>query len=134
MRLQRVGNRKVGEKTYYKHIITLPDEVVVKLGWRPGVELSIETRGERVVLRSMGSEKRQRPSPSNDGTGYPEFAEKIRRELSRRKDGLTWSQIRDGLQLPQRVPNNAWVRRMERDIGLVRVKTAKGTMWRLERS
>lgn len=30
-----------------------------------------------------------------------------------------------------KVPNNLWVRRMERGIGLLRVKSPTGTRWRL---
>ena len=132
MRLQRVGTRRVGDKNYYKYVVTLPEEVLRSLGWKPGIDLSIKVRGHEVVLASMGSRKATRKVSQTGGSGYPEFCETIRRELATHKAGLTWSQIRDDLQLPQKVPNNGWVRQMEKDIGLLRVKTAGGTIWRLK--
>jgi len=40
--------------------------------------------------------------------------------------------LKERLKLPQTVPNNKWVRQMERDIGLLRVKEARGLIWRLK--
>jgi len=45
---------------------------------------------------------------------------------------MTWTKLRNNLQLDQVVPNNKWVRRMEKDIGLMRVKGSDAViLWRV---
>ena len=64
---------------------------------------------------------------------YEEFQEKIRCTLD---DGIprTWTEIRTTAKLPQKFPNNIWVRRMEQDIGLVRERDRHGIIqWSLRR-
>lgn len=63
---------------------------------------------------------------------YEEFRDKIEKVLKLNRDGLTGTEIKTKLKLPQRVPNNKWVRMMEKDIGLTRVKEPKGMVWRLK--
>jgi hypothetical protein len=62
---------------------------------------------------------------------YEEFRDSIQKELKKNADGLTWTEIRVKLKLPQKVPNNKWVRRMEKDIGLLRVRDLMGVVWRV---
>lgn len=62
---------------------------------------------------------------------YEEFRDKIRDAL-REKSLMTWTEIRTMQNLPQKFPNNAWVHRMEADIGLIREKDTHGIIhWRL---
>ena len=63
---------------------------------------------------------------------YDEFKEKIRKELDANPNGLTWTELKKRLKLPQKVPNNKWVSQMEKDIGLVRGRGEKGIVWRLK--
>lgn len=63
---------------------------------------------------------------------YNEFSNMIYKVLKKHPEGLTWSEIKRTLDLPQKVPNNKWVKWMERDIGLIREKTNKGIIWRVE--
>ncbi len=63
---------------------------------------------------------------------YEEFRDSIQKELKKSPDGLTWTEIREKLKLPQKVPNNKWVRQMEKDIGLLRVKELRGVVWRVK--
>ena len=64
---------------------------------------------------------------------YEEFKQIIKEELTKEPTGLTWSQIRERRpELYQRFPANQWVRQMEKDIGLVRLKKAGKVIWRLE--
>jgi len=65
-------------------------------------------------------------------TSYEKFKQQIEYALKAEPSGLTWTEIKSKLGLPQKVPNNKWVRMMERDIGLARVKEEKGTVWRLK--
>lgn len=131
MRLQRVESRKVGSRRYYKFVLTLPEELVRSAGWVAGDTIQGEARGSEITLipeRSPGTLGKVIARESD----YEAFRARISRALSSSKIGLTWTQLRDSLGLPQRVPNNIWVRRLESDIGLLRVKSAgKGTLWKL---
>ena len=69
---------------------------------------------------------------------YELFKEKIKKILTENPKGLTWSQIKRKLRLPQKVPNNKYVAQMEKDIGLKRERVAitegsreKTLIWRL---
>ncbi len=129
MRLQRVQSRKVGDRTYHKFVLTLPEEIVSAAGWEAGAEVSARVKGQKVVLSYAGTTG---PAPRKaKKTDYEEFREAIRSELASNPDGLRWSELRTRLQLDQKVPNNIWVRRLERDIRLLRVKDVIGTRWRL---
>jgi hypothetical protein len=57
---------------------------------------------------------------------YTEFRETIRATIEQAGKPLTWTEIRTTAKLPQALPNNGWVRRMEADIMLRRQKDSKG--------
>lgn len=50
MRLQRLVNRKVRDKTYYKWVLTVPGDLIDALGWAPGEALQARLEGEALVL------------------------------------------------------------------------------------
>ena len=56
---------------------------------------------------------------------YEEFRLKVERTL---KDHgtLTWTELRTAAKLPQAFPNNQWVHRMEKDLGLSRKRDNHG--------
>jgi hypothetical protein len=61
---------------------------------------------------------------------YEDFKGKIRDALAR--GPLTWTEIRTVAKLPQKFPNNKWVRQLEQDISLKRNKDANGILkWKL---
>jgi len=63
---------------------------------------------------------------------YEEFRDRIRKALQSTEAGLTWTEIRTAAKLPQAFPNNQWVRRLEADIDLERLKDSHGIIhWRL---
>lgn len=129
MRLLKQVSRLIGDNEYSKWIIIVPPSQVEELGWKESEELESYVKGKSLVIKPQAQpkEKPQRIS-------YLEFREKIASLLSTEKEGLSWTEIRQRLQLPQKVPNNLWVSMMERDIRLSRqldVKTAK-VVWRLE--
>jgi hypothetical protein len=73
-----------------------------------------------------------RPRKATPMLAYDDFRDKIRDTLVDR-ESLTWTEIRTIAKLPQAFPNNKWVRRMETDIGLKRVKDSHGIIkWSLE--
>lgn len=65
---------------------------------------------------------------------YEQFRDKIGDTLQQAKKPLTWTEIRTAAKLPEKFPNNQWVRRMEGDIGLVRERDTHGIMkWGLKK-
>ena len=69
---------------------------------------------------------------SEQVTPYEKFKIQIEAVLKAESKGLTWTEIKQKLNLPQRVPNNQWVRMMEKDIGLTRTKEARGIVWKVK--
>ena len=130
MKLQRVYAYKYGGKEQYKYLVTLPPDIVEKLRWEVGGELEGTIKGTKLVLGYVGKLKPKRVSELK--MTYEEFRNAIKSELERNPDGLTWTEIRARLKLPQKVPNNKWVRKMETDIGLVRMKDLRGIIWRVK--
>ncbi|MGH9445377.1 MAG: hypothetical protein ACRD3O_06600 [Terriglobia bacterium] len=64
-------------------------------------------------------------------TTYEDFRGAIQQTL-KASGALTWTEIRTIAKLPEKFPNNKWVRRMEEDIGLKRNKDVHGIIkWTL---
>jgi hypothetical protein len=62
---------------------------------------------------------------------YEDFRDKIQQTL-KQTGPLTWTEIRTIAKLPEKFPNNKWVRRMEQDIALKRNKDVHGIIkWRV---
>jgi hypothetical protein len=62
---------------------------------------------------------------------YEDFRDKIHRTL-KQSGPLTWTEIRTSAKLPEKFPNNKWVRRMEQEIALKRDKDAHGIIkWKI---
>lgn len=71
-------------------------------------------------------------TPRKAKTTYEDFAAAIRDVLEKADKPLTWTEIRTSARLPQMFPNNQWVRRLEKDIGLQRRRDATGVIhWQL---
>lgn len=63
---------------------------------------------------------------------YEDFRDRISQILRKTGTPLTWTEIRTAGKLPQKFPNNRWVKKMEEDIGLLRKKDAHGIIhWEL---
>ena len=112
-------------------MISIPEKIITQIGWEPGSELEVKQKDKKLVIEFKANptiKHRKDPAPS---MSFEEFQEKIA-NLLKNNFGLTWSQIRDILSLPQIVPNNKWVAKMEKEIGLVRLKDKKGIIWQLK--
>lgn len=127
MRLQRQLAGIYQGKKYNKWVIIIPPQHIKTLEWKEGQELVSEVRKGQLMVR----EPRHDENKPHDAT-YEEFREQIRHTLADYPKGLTWSEIKEIRSLPQKVPNNLWVRMMERDIGLIREKVGTKTIWRLK--
>ena len=65
---------------------------------------------------------------------YHEFRDGIERELRQHRSGLTWAELKQRLQLPYNRPCPAWVKQLEREIGLQRAKgPGRAYVWTLVR-
>jgi len=64
---------------------------------------------------------------------YEAFKEKVKNLLITNPRGLTWSEIKTKANFPQKVPNNTWVKWMERDIGLIRKKESGIITWMVDK-
>jgi hypothetical protein len=63
---------------------------------------------------------------------YVEFRDAILSELRRSRSGLTWTELRERLDLPYRSPCYEWLRRMEREDGLTRTPGGgRALVWRV---
>ncbi|HEY1084700.1 MAG TPA: hypothetical protein VGE29_20710 [Prosthecobacter sp.] len=66
---------------------------------------------------------------------YTDFKESIQKELRLHPSGLTWVQLRDRLALPYDRPCPEWVKHLEQEIGLVRVRReGRSQHWKLTAS
>jgi len=68
---------------------------------------------------------------------YDEFRDIIKETLEKNPKGLAWKEIKRLGNLQQKVPNNKWVRQLEKDIRLERKEEkrqqeVKRTIWRLK--
>jgi hypothetical protein len=105
----------------------LPPEQIEQLKWENGSELESKVTDNSLILRLM-TEK-----PQSDKMTYETFKQIIQEELEKEPHGLTWTEIRARRpELYQVVPNNLWVRTLERDIGLIKRKIETKTIWKLK--
>jgi len=62
---------------------------------------------------------------------YEDFRERVKSTL-KGSEQLTWTEIRTKAKLPEKFPNNKWVHRLEKEIGLKRNKDKHGIIkWTL---
>lgn len=132
MKLQKVHAYNYGDKSHYKYVITLPEDLIYKLDWDVGSELDAKIVNKKIQISFVSRPKKnQRPKVVELKMTYAEFRDKIQKALEYRDDGATWTELRDQLTLEQVVPNNKWVRQLEKDIGLKRIRDMKGVVWRI---
>jgi len=130
MKLQKQGAYKINGKDYFKYVINIPPSRIEQLGWNEGVELTDEIKGNSLLIKPLKKDDIKR---TPEQILYEQFKNAVKSLLERYYiNGLKWTQIRDMLNYPQVVPNNKWVRNLEKDIGLIRIKRGKEMIWRLE--
>jgi transposase len=105
----------VKSKKYVQWIVILPPENIEALGWKKGESLRTIVKPEGLLI-AKGSE-------------YDIFREQVIELLRNNKTGLTWTEIQKRLGLSQTVPNNRWVRQLEKETGLQRRKEGTNTYW-----
>jgi antitoxin component of MazEF toxin-antitoxin module len=133
MKLQKVKAYKLDhDRWQYKYLITVPETSVEALGWKEGNELQDTVHDGSLIITPAPEGARKQRRVITTKMPYEEFREKVRHTLQYSDKGMTWTEIRGRLKLDQVVPNNKWVRQMEKDIGLMRVKRSDGVIvWRV---
>jgi hypothetical protein len=119
MKLQKRFMRQVQGKDYVKWIVNIPPKDVEALGWKEGQTLVTSLTEEGLLVSEA------------KGMPYETFRSKVVDLLRDNKTGLTWAEIQEKLNLPQVVPNNKWVNRLEKETGLNRRKYGGDTYWYL---
>ena len=132
MKLQRHTAYKLNNgDVQYKYVVTIPEHVIDELGWKEGSELSSSVRAKSLLIRHVSDPIEEKAVAKRKVT-YEQFRDRIKRALEYNDVGMTWTKLRINLQFDQVVPNNKWVRRLEKDIGLMRVKGVDGViLWRV---
>lgn len=130
MKLQKIFAYRYGDKPRYKYLINLPEELINEIGWEAGSELDASIKNGKIMIDFVAKPSKNTKKNPEPKMSYEEFRDKIKQLLTYH-DGLTWTQIREELDLPQIVPNNKWVRKMESEIGLIRLKDPKGVLWKI---
>ena len=131
MKLQKVHAYDYGNRSQFKHIITLQEDLINQLGWESGSELEATIRDNGIQISFVSKPiKNEKPKTLEPKMTYPEFRDKIKGALEHKDNGMTWTELKESLELEQVVPNNRWVRQLEKDIGLKRVRDTKGVVWR----
>ena len=132
MKLQKVYAYNYDNKQYFKYTVILPEKLIYELDWDFGCELEAKKVNEKIQISFISPPVKNRNHKTIDPKmSYNEFKEKIQMALVYRDEGATWTELRDHLKLEQVVPNNKWVRKLEKDIGLKRIKNMKGVVWRI---
>jgi len=50
MKLQRQVAYKYKDKTHFKYVIILPEDIVTEMGWKEGQELTTKIDGTRLII------------------------------------------------------------------------------------
>jgi len=132
VKLQKQSSRKRDDPNYEKYakwVVVVSQDRINQLGWREGIDLTDEIKGDELHIKPID---KSIVSRNNEVMLYEEFKKPIKNLLGRYPGGLTWSQIRDKLNYTQKFPNNKWVRKLEKDIDLNRVQKGGETIWLLE--
>jgi antitoxin component of MazEF toxin-antitoxin module len=128
LKLQKNKTRAIEGKEYYKWVIVVPPEQIEELHWDEGEELESFVKNDQLRIRLM-----TKTSKENEKMNYEQFKQIIKEELLTEPSGLTWTEIKSRRpELYQKLPNNLWVRTLEREIGLVRNKIGTKTIWKLK--
>jgi hypothetical protein len=133
VKLQRQKSYKLDADRYqFKYVVTLPELAIAELGWKEGSELEAKVNGKSLLINFVSEPIAKEKRVINTKMDYGEFRDKIRKVLEYNDKGMTWTEIRTLLKLDQVVPNNKWVRQLEKDIALLRVKRSDGSIvWRV---
>jgi len=132
MKLQKIHAYTYGGKDHHRYVVTIPEELIDELKWQAGSELEVKQLKDKIQISFIAKPvKNPKPKNMKPKMPYSEFRDKIQKALEYKDTGMSWSDLRDILEFEQVVPNNKWVRQLERDIGLKRIRSMDGVIWRI---
>lgn len=110
-----------------KHQVVIPNNDIQQLGWKSGDYLERRITAKGLFLYKVD------PRLQTKEPEYEEFKQAVTRTLAVLQDGCTWSELRLKASLRQRTPSPIWVRRMEDEKILERVRDRATfrVIWRL---
>ena len=134
MRLQKQLSRVVEDKEYAKWIIVIPPSTIEEIGWKEGDWLKEEIQGKTLLIKPLKNKEIIKiTSKKEPKLSYEKFKDKVKSLLKDRPNGLTWTELRKIGDFSQKVPNNKWVKKLEEDIQLVRLRDRnRGIVWKLK--
>ena len=50
VKVTKTQNRKVGDTIYYKHMMTVPNNILDELGWSDKTQLEMKVSGKKLVI------------------------------------------------------------------------------------
>ncbi len=121
MRLQKQLSRKASGRRYDKWIITVPPKSIKQLKWKAGTPLTSEIKENKLLISKA------------EDLSYNNFRDEVTDLLKKEQEGLSWEEIRTRIGLFQKVPNNVWVNKLIKDVGLYKEHKNKKVIWRLEK-
>ena len=128
MKLQRSVSRRLAGKEYVKCQVVLPNDAIERLGWNHGdnLEWNVTPRGRLLIYKVDRKQETEEPR-------YEQFKESVIRALIPLPRGCTWSELRLRSGLSQRTPSPIWVRRMEdeRILERIRDQATSHVIWKL---
>ncbi|MCJ7570754.1 MAG: hypothetical protein MUO82_02595 [Candidatus Thermoplasmatota archaeon] len=131
--MQKQLSRVVDDKEYAKWIIVIPPSTIEKIGWKEVEWLKEEIQGKNLLIKPLKNKEIEfLTSKKEVKISYEEFKRKIEFSLKNNPSGLTWTEIKKIENFHQKVPNNRWVKKLEEDIHLIRIRDRnRGIIWRL---
>src|SRR6266700_3299181 len=85
----------------YKYVVTIPEPIIEELGWNEGSELMASVSGRSLVMNRISSPVKQQRKVESAKMTYDQFRDKIRRALQYNDLGMTWTRLRNHLELEQ---------------------------------
>jgi bifunctional DNA-binding transcriptional regulator/antitoxin component of YhaV-PrlF toxin-antitoxin module len=116
LQVQRSVSRRSTGKEYVKHQVVIPNDIMAQLGWSPGDQLEARIQSKVLLLHKVT------PEPKLGKPDYEEFKGAVTKVLRAMPKGTVWSQIRQLACLNQRTPSPLWVKKLEDEDILIRVK------------
>jgi len=127
MKLQRSVSRRIGSREYIKHQVIISNNLITQVGWRPGDHIEARVTAKGILLYKT------EPMQSDKRLDYEQFKRTVVNALTTVPQGCTWSELRIKAGLIQLTPSPIWVRRMEEEKSLQRIRdsTMSQSIWKL---
>ena len=127
MKLQRSISRRLGSKEYVKYQVIIPNNIVMQAEWNPGDYIEAKATKKGILLCKI------EPPQESRRPDYEQFKAAIIHTLTLSPQGFPWSELRLKAGLSQLTPSPVWVRQMEDENTLERVRepTRSQVIWKL---